>query len=841
MAKADLNVSLGLVTKSFERSLNRVQRNLKSFSRELERTGSAMTQTLTVPLAAAGGAALRSAAKFEQLEKALIAVTGSSDEANAQLLRLQKIAEAPGIGFNQAVSASLQLQGLGVEAGRAEEAIRQVANVVAASGGGATQFAGVVRQLNQIQAKNRVLQEDLNILLENAPVVGGVLQEAFGAKTAEEIRALGVTGEEFFDKLVEGLSKVERVETGLFNTFENFGIQLEFTLARVGKAIDETFDIQGILNQTIRVIQRVTDVFVNLDDATRRNLLRFSALVLVSGPLLQIGSRLVNVYSGVFAVFRVGAVAVTNLVGRIELFAKGAQATGPVVSGLGKKVQTVTKAFKALSAAQQLVLGGAVAAVLTAAVALYDEYATNVRAASLATRTLNKVREEADAATEQERIAIQKIKTELNEENLSREDKNKLIERLKFINPGYFGDLDTESSKISEINAKLDDYSKLLVLVEQQKLLNTELAKTNITLDDSSRLIAESSKNISILDKIQIGLSAGLSNLSGSYGMLSKTIGSEMGEATETTRNSLETQKEAIKAQIKDIRAQIEDLGGAEVVASPPGGLDGSDDLDDIDKVTTVKVKPFFDSNIQRATFLAEAEDFSDELEKQFELDFNRGLFDTGFLDIFEAGLLDTFEPLEKVNLEMEDFSDQVERAEFVSISLGQRLRDAFGEMRDFVGPLTAAIDGTANAFGDLFSNIIDGSKNAFQAFGQALKDVLKQLVATIIKAAVLAALFTVIFPGSAQAAGGFGALFKGGISGGLNGILSLEGMYEGGVVTGPTPALIGEAGPEAVIPLDELDKMGGQQSVEVYGMVRGEDIYFSNRRAGERLSRSRG
>ena len=31
----------------------------------------------------------------------------------------------------------------------------------------------------------------------------------------------------------------------------------------------------------------------------------------------------------------------------------------------------------------------------------------------------------------------------------------------------------------------------------------------------------------------------------------------------------------------------------------------------------------------------------------------------------------------------------------------------------------------------------------------------------------------------------------------------------EGGVVTGPTPALIGEAGPEAVIPLDKLNNMG--------------------------------
>jgi len=34
--------------------------------------------------------------------------------------------------------------------------------------------------------------------------------------------------------------------------------------------------------------------------------------------------------------------------------------------------------------------------------------------------------------------------------------------------------------------------------------------------------------------------------------------------------------------------------------------------------------------------------------------------------------------------------------------------------------------------------------------------------------------------------------------------------LAEGGIVTGPTPAMIGEAGPEAVIPLDRLNELVG-------------------------------
>jgi hypothetical protein len=37
-----------------------------------------------------------------------------------------------------------------------------------------------------------------------------------------------------------------------------------------------------------------------------------------------------------------------------------------------------------------------------------------------------------------------------------------------------------------------------------------------------------------------------------------------------------------------------------------------------------------------------------------------------------------------------------------------------------------------------------------------------------------------------------------------------LRPMAAGGIVMGPTPALVGEAGPEAIIPLDRLGKMGG-------------------------------
>jgi hypothetical protein len=48
--------------------------------------------------------------------------------------------------------------------------------------------------------------------------------------------------------------------------------------------------------------------------------------------------------------------------------------------------------------------------------------------------------------------------------------------------------------------------------------------------------------------------------------------------------------------------------------------------------------------------------------------------------------------------------------------------------------------------------------------------------------------------------------------------IAGIPAMANGGIVTGPTLALIGEAGPEAVVPLSQMSKMGGGITVNVTG-----------------------
>ena len=88
-------------------------------------------------------------------------------------------------------------------------------------------------------------------------------------------------------------------------------------------------------------------------------------------------------------------------------------------------------------------------------------------------------------------------------------------------------------------------------------------------------------------------------------------------------------------------------------------------------------------------------------------------------------------------------------------------------------------------------------------------------------------------------------------VAGGIKAHMSKMGeggipaLAEGGIVTGPTLALIGEGREsEAVIPLSKLNTMmqgGGGQNVVVTGRISGADILLSNERASRNRTRQRG
>jgi len=129
------------------------------------------------------------------------------------------------------------------------------------------------------------------------------------------------------------------------------------------------------------------------------------------------------------------------------------------------------------------------------------------------------------------------------------------------------------------------------------------------------------------------------------------------------------------------------------------------------------------------------------------------------------------------------------------------------------------------------------------EALGNMFMDLAKQIAAAAIKAAIFTAILNII-PGfgGAASAGGFSGIFKG-----------LLGLAEGGVVTRPTLAMVGEGNEsEAVMPLSKLSGMlqttfsagsmasrGGGGTGEF--ILRGSDLVLATQRANNNLKFRRG
>ncbi len=138
------------------------------------------------------------------------------------------------------------------------------------------------------------------------------------------------------------------------------------------------------------------------------------------------------------------------------------------------------------------------------------------------------------------------------------------------------------------------------------------------------------------------------------------------------------------------------------------------------------------------------------------------------------------------------------------------------------------------NATLDLFEDIMfsaamnaaNSQESFFSSFMENLKDAIKQL---LIQLAVITAIKFLI--GGPGVAGDIATAFS-------MAKADVLGLKEGGIVTGPTTALIGEypgaaSNPEVVAPLDKLKSMmgTGNQNIIVEGRLVGNDIYLSNER----------
>lgn len=151
-----------------------------------------------------------------------------------------------------------------------------------------------------------------------------------------------------------------------------------------------------------------------------------------------------------------------------------------------------------------------------------------------------------------------------------------------------------------------------------------------------------------------------------------------------------------------------------------------------------------------------------------------------------------------------------------------------------------SVIGDVINQVGIVTVKLAQDGERSFARYGKAAL----AAAADVVKAAIIAAIAKWAesafrdygYLGAIVAAAG--AVAVNAIFTGLIGSAQVPAFAQGGVVTGPTVGLVGEAGPEAIIPLRKLPDIMGFGGAELSARVSGDDLYLIMQRASARKTR---
>ena len=278
-----LRVSIVGDTSKLNKALNQSSARLKNFGAKLSGIGASLSARVTLPLALAGGAAVKSASDFERLRTSLNVLTGSAKEGSKAFERLVQFSAKTPFQLSDLAAVNNQLIGFGMSTDEAFNSLKLLGDVSAVAGADLTRVAVA---FGQSAAAGRVMQQDINQFINNGIPIYKILNGVTGA-SVDQLRKMGSEGKITFDLLRQGFQKATseggQFENGMQKLSQTFAGQfstlkdnLNIALAEFGKIL------LPILNKAMSSLTKLLRSFKNLDLDTKRLVI---TLGLVAGAL----------------------------------------------------------------------------------------------------------------------------------------------------------------------------------------------------------------------------------------------------------------------------------------------------------------------------------------------------------------------------------------------------------------------------------------------------------------------------------------------------------------------------------------------------------------------------
>ena len=350
MAKlGDLVVRIGADTRDLNKSLGKVQRNMRSMTSNFTALGTQMTKAITLPILGIGAMAIKSAADLEQMEVSFISLTGGAKQAADMMKQLNEFTANTPFQIDAVATSARQLIASGTKISEVNEQLQFLGDIAATTGQPINEIAAIFSKVN---AKGKVELESLNQLAERGIPIFKALSDATGLLPSE-LGAGAVSVEQFnavlksFNEeggLAEGaMDKLSQTATGKFSTALD-------NLKLAGASLAE--DLLPAVNNILDSVIDLAKGFTKLSDKAKNNIIVIASLAASLGPLLLLLPRIVTgvkLIGLAFVTSMPHIVAATVAIAAITLMFID---TSREATGAAKSVNKVQTALEDLSRSQ---------------------------------------------------------------------------------------------------------------------------------------------------------------------------------------------------------------------------------------------------------------------------------------------------------------------------------------------------------------------------------------------------------------------------------------------------------------------------------------------------------
>ena len=273
---------------------------LQEVGDKISGVGEKLSTSLTAPIVAVGAFGLTYNAKMEKFHALLTTLTGSAQEADSILSKLQEDAAKSPFDTASLVEANQYLLAAGINAEDSRVMINALGNAVAASGGGNAELQRMAQNLQQIQNTGKATTMDIRQFANAGINIYGLLSETLGY-TVEELQNMDIT----YDMLYESFTMASSEGGRFFGAMEDQSQTLNGSLSTLKDNVASmvgsfTESLLPVIKDILDHVNNVILYLKELDPQTKEQIVKVGLLVAAIGPLLIIIGKVISVVGTVF-------------------------------------------------------------------------------------------------------------------------------------------------------------------------------------------------------------------------------------------------------------------------------------------------------------------------------------------------------------------------------------------------------------------------------------------------------------------------------------------------------------------------------------------------------------